>query len=59
MQIAHAFGLEGVKIETKAELNYSLQSAFESDKTTLLDVKVDKNEILRVVQQLGHTRSMH
>ncbi len=59
MQIAHAFGLEGLKVETKAELKDSLQSAFNSDKTTLLDVKVDKDETLRVIQQLGHTRPMH
>jgi len=59
IKIAEAFGLDGVKIETKDELKNSLKEAFISEKTTLIDVKVDREETFKVIQKLGLTRPIH
>lgn len=58
-KIAKAFELEGVKVETENELRDRLKEAFTSEKTTLIDVEVDREETLRVIKKLGSIRPTH
>jgi len=59
MKVAEAFDLEGVTVTERDELKEALKEAFASDKTTLIDVKVDKEETLRVIEKLGATRPIY
>jgi acetolactate synthase-1/2/3 large subunit len=44
-RLAEAFDLIGISIQTCDELESSLKEAFESNKTTVLDVHVDPDEV--------------
>jgi acetolactate synthase-1/2/3 large subunit len=59
MEIAKAFGLDGIKIEREDELKDGLMEAFASKRATLMDVKVDIEETLRIIRKLGSTRPSH
>jgi len=58
VKIGKAFGMNGVRVETENELRESLKEALASDKCTIIDVKVDREETLRVIKRLGTTRSI-
>jgi len=54
-QIAEAFGMKGVKVETKNELKAAIEESFASEKTTIIDVTVDREETIRIASALGTT----
>jgi acetolactate synthase-1/2/3 large subunit len=46
VQLAKAFGAEGVKAETPIEFKRAFEAAFKSGKPTVIDVRIDKDEMV-------------
>ena len=44
-QVAQAFGAEGILVETPADLESQLRDALQSKRMTLLDVRIDPQEV--------------
>ncbi len=58
VKVAESFGIDGVEIENKNDLEGSLKEAFSSEKAMIIDVKVDREETLRMIAKLGETRAI-
>jgi thiamine pyrophosphate-dependent acetolactate synthase large subunit-like protein len=44
-QVAEAFGARGIRVETPNDLQYHFKEAFSSRQMTVLDVKIDPQEV--------------
>ena len=53
LQLASAFGWNGVRVERSRDLKGSLEEAFASDKPTLLTLPIDYRENLKLTERLG------
>ena len=58
VKISEAFGMDGFKVETLGELREAVELGFKNDKATIIDVKVDVEETLRMIKRLGPLRSV-
>ena len=49
VQLAKAYGVNGVRVETPGELKESIQDALKAREPTVLDIRIDADELLPIV----------
>ena len=49
VKLADAYGLEGQRVEKIGELSETIENAFKSREATVIDVVIDKDELLPIV----------